>query len=113
MSRRCFPKQNTRAEPKSHMQFKSQASVNSWGPAFSALLLDKGLGYLGDPALLQRLWETGPQGLSSLNVLEQTSQGWCAELQPWCPMNCAWLGGFLLQDAMCVHVTADLLESFC
>lgn len=70
LSRRCFPKQNTHAVPKSHMQVKSQASVNSWGPTFSALLLDKGLGYLGDPTLLQRLWETGPQGLSSLHVRE-------------------------------------------
>lgn len=52
------------------MQVKSQASVNSWGPTFSALLLDKRLGYLGDPTLLQRLWETGLQGLSSLHVRE-------------------------------------------
>lgn len=44
--------------------------MNSWGPTFSSLLLDKGLGYLGDPTLLQRLWETGPQGLSSLHVRE-------------------------------------------
>lgn len=43
------------SKARSHIQVEGQASVKSWGPAFSAPLLDKGLGYLGDQALLQRL----------------------------------------------------------